>query len=322
MAKRKDPIERREQKRQVLIERSAAIMGIRDEDAAGRLTIPLVQCVRVNPLQGDTEKIVTEMKQVGWDGTRHEWYKDGYTIASGYEALRDSALVTEGKIYIQNPSSWLPVIALDPKRGDRILDICAAPGGKTSHIAALQENSGEIIANDNSRARLLRLQANLTRLGTNAECTLYDATRLTKYIEPESFDKILLDAPCSGEGLINLDNPKSLDTWSVAHIRRLSELQKKLITQAWQLLKPGGTLVYSTCTMAPEENETVIDYLLRRYEDARTIELPFELSKPVTAWNDRQYNAQIQKAARVFPENGYEAFFVCTAQKKLISDKE
>lgn len=322
MAKRKSVEDRREQKQQALIARTAAVLGVPLDKAEQKLHAPLVQGVRINPLKGDVNETLMAMRKLGWVGEKHEWSKAGYKIESGYEQLRDSDLVTEGRIYIQNPSSWLPIVTLDPRPGERVLDVCAAPGGKTSHIAALQENSGEIIANDNSRARLLRLQANLTRLGANAECTLYDATRLRKYMEPESFDKILLDAPCSGEGLINLSNPKSLDTWSVAHIRRLSELQKKLITQAWQLLKPGGTLVYSTCTMAPEENETVIDYLLRRYEDARTIELPFELSKPITAWNDRQYNAQIQKAARVFPENGYEAFFVCAVQKKLISDKE
>lgn len=316
MAKRKSIDDKRVQKRQALIERTSLILDAPSEETEKCLSIPLVQAVRVNPLKGDAGETVQKMRALGWAGERHAWLRDGYTIDAGYEVLRDSDLVTDGKIYIQNPSSWLPVVALDPQPGERVLDVCAAPGGKSSHVAALQSNQGELVLNDNSRTRLAKLQANTKRLGVAAEYTLYDATRLTKYLDAESFDKILLDAPCSGEGLINLDQPKSLDTWSVAHIRRLADLQKKLITQAWQLLKPGGTLVYSTCTMAPEEDEMVIDYLLRRFDDVQVDTLPFTLEKTVTSWNDRSLNPETQKAGRVFPADGSEAFFVCKLTKQ------
>lgn len=319
MGRRKSLDERREQKRQALIERTAMIMDSSQEEATRRLSIPLVQSVRLNPLKGNVEDTLTNMKVLGWNGLQHQWCEDGYTIDQGYEALRDSDLVPDGKIYIQNPSSWLPVAALDAQVGERVLDVCAAPGGKTSHIAARQGNSGELTVNDNSRARLAKLQANLARLGVEAEYALHDATRLTKYMEPESFDKILLDAPCSGEGLINLEQPKSLDSWSVAHVRRLSDLQKKIITQAWQLLAPGGRLVYSTCTMAPEENEAVIDYLLRRYDDAALETLPFTLAAPLRSWNGRDFNPEVIKSGRVFPEDGSEAFFVCSLRKGTTS---
>lgn len=319
MARRKSIEEKREQKARALIERTALIMDISHEDAAQRLKIPLVQSVRVNPLRGDASQTLEEMQRLGWTGAQSDWCDEGYSITTGYEALRDSELVTAGKIYIQNPSSWMPVVALDPQENERVLDVCAAPGGKSSHIAARRGGQGALVVNDNSRARLAKLQANLTRLGVDAEYTLHDATRLTKYMEPASFDKILLDAPCSGEGLINLDHPKSLDTWSVAHVRRLSDLQKKLLTQAWQLLRPGGRLVYSTCTMAPEEDEAVVDYLLRRYDDVVVEELPFKAEPPITSWNNRKFNSEVQKVGRVFPADGSEAFFVCSLMKKATS---
>ena len=323
MGRQRTPEQKREQKRAVLIERTSRITGWTDTEVQERLSVGLTQAVRVNPLKGNPKQIVQEMMDIGWEGEPIDWCKDaktdgytiGYTITAGYEQLRDSELVTDGKVYIQNPSSWLPVVALDPQPGDRVLDVCAAPGGKSSHVAALLRGEGELVANDNSRPRLAKLQANLSRLGVSATYTLHDATRLAKHFEPESFDKILLDAPCSGEGLIDLHQPKTLDTWSVAHIRRLSDLQKKLLTQAWQLLKVDGELVYSTCTMAPEENEAVIDYILRRYDGVRVEPLDLEVSGALESWNGRAFDDQVQYAGRVFPADGQEAFFVCKLKK-------
>lgn len=316
MARRKSIEQKREQKRIALIERTSLVTGWTDTEVQDRLSTGLTQAVRINPLKGEPTAIIEGMKNVGWKGEPIDWCSEGYTIDEGYEALRDSELVNEGKVYIQNPSSWLPVVALDPQPGERVLDVCAAPGGKSSHIATLQNNRGNLVVNDNSRPRLAKLQANLNRLGVQAEYVLHDATRLTRHFEAASFDKILLDAPCSGEGLIDLTQPKTLDSWSVAHVRRLSDLQKKLLNQAWQLLRTGGELVYSTCTMAPEENEAVIDYLLKRYDDVEVVTLPFTLDEAVRAWNGREFHEQTKEAGRVFPRDGREAFFVCKLKKK------
>jgi len=153
-----------------------------------------------------------------------------------------------------------------------------------------------------------------------AEYRLFDATRLNKSLDGEVFDKLLLDAPCSGEGLINLLHPSTLDSWSVAHIRRLANLQKQLIRQAWQALKPGGRLVYSTCTMAPEENEAVIDWLLRRNPDAHVIRpfyKPATALTPVLRWNSSTYNQTIEHALRIPPAGDNEAFFMCVLEKAV-----
>lgn len=316
--KRRSVEGKRDKKQQALIERSARIMQVDESTASRLLATSLRQSVRINPLAGDAAETLDEMKKLGWQGAAITWCENGYTIEQGFEELRDSPLIEQGRIYLQNASSWLPVLALAPRPGESVLDLCAAPGGKTSHMAALMGGQGELVANDNSRARLAKLQSNLQRLSVGAELTLFDATRIATMMSDRQFDKILIDAPCSGEGLINLAVPKTLDTWSVAHVRRLSELQSRLITQAWQLLKPGGTLVYSTCTMAPEEDEMVVERLLRRQSDARNVPLAEELvvtTEPsIHRWNDKNLDSTAH-ARRVFPGTGSEAFFVAKLQK-------
>lgn len=235
------------------------------------------------------------------------------------ERVKDSSLVADGKVYVQNAASWLPVLALSPRPDENILDVCAAPGGKASHIQALTNNQSTLTCNDNSKPRLIKLQANMQRLGAEATYMLSDATRLSQQLPAESFDKILLDVPCSGEGLMTLDDLKLFDSWSVAHIRRLGALQKNILTTAWQLLKPGGTLVYSTCTMAPEENEAVIDYFLRKHPDAKLEPVSFDLDNRLPAllsWNDKPFQNDLSPCLRLMPSTFYEAFFVAKLVKK------
>lgn len=211
------------------------------------------------------------------------------------------------------------MLALDPQPGETVLDVCAAPGGKTSHIAALMRGKGSITANDNSRPRLLRLQRNMERLGASATYTLHDAAQLVRRLDGQQFGRILIDAPCSGEGLINVAEARDLDTWSVAHVKRLSQLQKRIISQAWQLLRPGGTLVYSTCTTAPEENEVVIDWLLRRTPEATLAEITIDnpaLKPGITSWLGRELHPDLQRTRRIMPStDGQELFFVAKLQK-------
>lgn len=299
-------------------------LGISEAEANRLLRTPRHQSLRLNPLRGEPAKTHQELKALGWRGSTIGWCPNGYTIEGGSQLIRDSQAVVEGRAFIQNAASWLPVLLLDPQPADMVLDVCAAPGGKTSHIAAITANGAHIWANDNSRPRLAKLQANLERLGVNIESyTLYDATTLARKLSGKQFDRVLLDAPCSGEGMMNLDNTKDFSSWSVSQVKRLQQLQKRVLTQAWQLLKPGGTLVYSTCTMAPEENEAVIDYLLRTNPDAAIV--PIELRLPnridtVKAWNGKQFAPELRGCLRLKPSPGIEAFFVCKLQKVGVSD--
>lgn len=319
MTKRKNKEAVQDKKRVQLIERTARILRTDTLAVEQLLCQTLHPSVRLNPLAGDPKETLVKMKTLGWKGEASAWCDNGYSITEGFEMLRDSDLVTSGSIYLQNEASWVPVVALNPQPGEIVLDICAAPGGKTSHIAALMQNKGRLVANDNSRPRLMKLRQNLTRLHATAEYTLHDATRLSRAFPESTFDKILLDAPCSGEGLINLMQPKTLDSWSVAHIRRLSGLQKQLIVEAWSRLKPGGMLVYSTCTMAPEENEVVVNHLLKHRDDAVILPMPFSLKRTMSglvAWNDRAFDPSLQDTIRLLPEGGREAFFTAVIQKK------
>lgn len=314
--------EKLQQKRQALIERTSLALHIDQPTAQKLLSIGRQQSLRINTLKA-SPTIETDLEALGISWQQVPWAPEGRFITNGLNKVRDDHLVEDGRVYIQNAASWLPVLALDPQAGEHILDMCAAPGGKTSHIAQRAGNQAFITANDNSRPRLHKLQRNLERLGVkHSTFTLHDATRLARMLEPESFDKILLDAPCSGEGMMTLDNRKDFESWSVAHVKRLQQLQKKLIIQAWQLLKPGGTLVYSTCTMAPEENEAVIDYLLRRNDDVQ-IEALSALSDaltnkatPVLEWNGKKYDTQIERVLRLYPSSQVEAFFVAKITKQ------
>lgn len=311
------------QKQAVLIDRTAKALGATTEVAMRALQLPRQQSLRVNTLRTDTETILSRLAALGVEYSSTPWMDDGLFVSAGIEKVRDDPIAEKGDVYIQNAASWLPVLALDPKPGEAILDMCAAPGGKTSHIAQEAENQAIITANDNSRPRLMKLQRNLERLAVeNTTYTLHDASQLTRHLGEAVFDKILLDAPCSGEGMMNLNSKKDFESWSVAHIKRLQKLQKKLIVQAWQLLKPGGTLVYSTCTMAPEENEAVVDYLLRHNDDIEVSPLESfrpqldNIVNPVARWNDKTYDTRVQDVLRLQPSAHVEAFFVAKLIKK------
>lgn len=312
-------------KRTALVERTALALGVSIADAQRLLSLGRTQSLRINTLKS-TSGTLKGLQHLGWAGQPYSWFADGYTAEAGLEAIRDSTLVANGEVYIQNAASWLPVLALDPQPGESILDVCAAPGGKTSLIAALTQNQASITANDNSRPRLAKLQANLERLGVQGvEYTLYDATRLATKLQGKRFDRILLDAPCSGEGMMRYGSDKDFATWSVAHIKRLEQLQRRIITQVWQLLKPGGTLVYSTCTMAPEENEAVVDYLLRKQPGAVVQPLPFDLPgthPAVLSWNGRSFSPSICRCLRLAPSPTTEAFFVAKLSKSAQSPTE
>lgn len=312
MAKRKNTEEIRLKKRDLWIKRTMQWSGLDQTEVESLLMTPRTQSVRVNPLAAGDIPTNLLAKPISW-------CSNGYEIVKSEEEEYNE-LSQSGKIYIQNAASWLPVIALNPQAGDSVLDVCAAPGGKSSHIQALTNNKSRLICNDNSKPRLMKLQANMKRLGVQAEYSLADATRLSRHNLGE-FDKILLDAPCSGEGLMTLraEDAKLFDSWSVAHIRRLSDLQKRIISEAWQLLKPGGTLVYSTCTMAPEENETVVNYLLRRQDDAEL--LPIKIANlpnrqpAVQSWNNRNFTHDLSNCLRLAPGRLTEAFFVALLYK-------
>lgn len=178
-----------------------------------------------------------------------------------------------GLYYIQEPSAMFPTVALGTKPGERVLDLCAAPGGKTTQIAGDLKGQGVIVANDIHHKRTQVLAMNIERMGVkNAFITNETPRHLAKYF-PKFFDRILVDAPCSGEGMFR-KMPESIAHWSVDSISNCQLLQAEILDQAAIMLRPGGTLVYSTCTFAPEENEGSIQRFLDKHDQFELLDIP------------------------------------------------
>lgn len=221
-------------------------------------------------------------------------------------------ILDAGLVYKQSVASMLPALVLDPHPQDYILDLCAAPGSKTSQIADMMKNQGVLIAVEHIRPRYYRLQSVLRQLGvTVAQTKLMDGRR---YRSHYLFDKILVDAPCSSEGRFKVFEPESYAYWSPRKIKEMVQKQRGILLNASRLLKSGGTLVYSTCTFAPEENEGVVDWLLRKTDGSLKL-VPIKLDGIMTypallTWEKRTYNDQLQHGYRVLPTDKVEGFFI------------
>lgn len=225
-----------------------------------------------------------------------------------------------GYYYIQEISSMMSVLALDPKPGEFVLDVAASPGSKTTQIAARMENQGTLIANDIKLDRVAILSANMERCGvTNSVITRMDGVGLCHRFADQGwkFDKILLDAPCSGEGTLR-SSPKTFVMWNEKMVYKLSRMQMKLLANALKCLKKDGILVYSTCTHAPEENERVINFALKHFPvEVEHVTLPLKCRPGVKSWKDESYDDSVSNVCRLYPQdNDSEGFFVARLRLK------
>jgi NOL1/NOP2/sun family putative RNA methylase len=219
-----------------------------------------------------------------------------------------------GYYYVQEITSMMPVLALDPKPGDLVLDLCASPGSKTSQMAAKMENQGTIIANDLKIGRIKILSSTLQRTGvTNTISTRGDAIGLCAKFAKKGwkFDKILLDAPCSGEGTLR-SSSKTFKMWNLKVVKSLSRQQKKFIAFAFKCLKKDGSIVYSTCTHSPEENESIVSFAKENFPvRVEQVKLPMKCRPGVTSWGGEDYTKDAEKCCRIYPQdNDSEGFFV------------
>ncbi|WP_297065509.1 tRNA (cytosine(49)-C(5))-methyltransferase [Thermococcus sp.] len=273
---------------------------------------PLRQSVRVNTLKAPLDVVVERLKEE-FELEQIPWVREGFFID-----VDNLAKVPEhglGLIFGQEASSMIPPVALDPKPGELVLDMAAAPGSKTGQIAQYMENEGCIIANDPKPSRANVLIANLNRMGVLiARVTTRDGAYFGRF--ENTFDRILLDAPCSSVGMIR-KRWRFLEEWRLKAVIKYMNIQKRLIRAAYDALKPGGMLVYSTCTIDPLENEEVVDYLLRKTEARlEPIKLPVRTSEPLLEWEGRTYSPELKKALRIHPnDNDTEAFFIAKIVK-------
>jgi 16S rRNA (cytosine1407-C5)-methyltransferase len=275
---------------------------------------------RINRLLADEENVLGELEGCGLRAQRLDWPREAWTVgADQRRALTDTAAARDGRVYIQSPSSMVPVDVLDPQPGEEVLDLAAAPGGKTVHLVERMKNDGRIGAVESVKGRFHRLRRNLDRCGaTIVDTYLADGALVGRKV-PERFDRVLLDAPCSSDGRFSAHDPESLAFWSLKKIREMTRKQKKLSIAAVQALKPGGVLVYCTCTLAPEENESIIDDLLTRFDDALEVvamDLPTAHTMPgLLTWDGRQYHDSVSHCARIQADGTREGFFLAKLRK-------
>ena len=281
----------------------------------------LRRSIRINTNLASIAEVKKSIQEKGWQLDPIPWCKEGFWIF--HPDRRDVGNLFEhhlGQIYVQEAASMIPPLVLNPKPGEIVLDMCAAPGSKTTQMAMMMKNEGLIVANDYKGQRLQSLGINLQRSGlTNTLISLMSGKRFHGF----EFDKILVDAPCSGTGTIR----KSLKTiliWNPKMITKLARQQKELIVSGFENLKEGGEMVYSTCSVEPEENEGVVDHLLEKFSNAKVMKanLPgLKLSKPIMEFNGKKYNSQVKHCLRIWPQdNDTEGFFVTKITKNPSSE--
>lgn len=282
---------------------------------------PVPTCFRVNRLKAGVGPVLQELANLGIATEAVPWREDSFVIADAQRSLlTNSAAFVEGRIYIQNLSSIFAAQALDAQPGEEILDLAAAPGGKTLVLAAAMDNRGRLAAVEAVKSRFFRLKNNVELHGAGelVQCYLKDG-REVGYKVPERFDRVLLDAPCSSESRFYTEEPESYKYWSEKKVKEMQRKQKKLLRSALMALKPGGVMVYSTCSYSPEENEVVVDRELKRMAgqlQVLPIELPFDNYQPgLTAWGKKAFDPQLLNAVRILPSDTMEGFFLCVLKK-------
>lgn len=247
------------------------------------------------------------------------WTKVGLQIFDSQVPIGATPEYLAGHYILQAASSFLPVVALDPQENERILDMAAAPGGKTTYISALMKNTGCVFANDANKARTKSLIANIHRLGChNTIVCNYDAREFPKVIG--GFDRILLDAPCSGTGVIGKDQSVKVSR-TEKDFMQIPHLQKQLILSAIDSVdahsKTGGVIVYSTCSVAVEENEAVVNYALRKRPNVKLVETGLAIGKEgFTSYRGKKFHPSVKLTRRYYPHTyNVDGFFVAKFQK-------
>ena len=276
---------------------------------------------RINTIKTNSHSIREKLESQGLKIENVSWAKDAFVLRKGLQKdLEKTDSYRKGDIYVQGLSSMIPPLVLNPAPGETVLDLTAAPGSKTTQMACLMNGLGQIVANDNNPIRVEKLKANVELQG--ATCVnVPDASDGGLFWKNhlDEFDRVLLDAPCSSEGRFSLNEPATYGYWRNDTNRKMAKEQRRLFKSAFYSLKPGGTMVYSTCTFAPEENEMVLDWAKETYGDALEIQdIPLALPssmRALSSWGDLKFHPSVIKSLRVLPNTDLEGFFVAKLKK-------
>ena len=263
--------------------------------------------LRVNTLKYDIQSLMKYFKEINIKFERVLWYNDALIIKNANEKdIQKLEIYQKGYIYLQSLSSMVPPLVLNPKEGENVLDLTAAPGSKTTQIACLMNGKGHILANELDKLRCERLKYNVQSQGAEIVDVINGRGEKIGDLYPEQFDKVLLDTPCSGEGRFTIYNVQSYKTWSPKTVNDLTKMQRKLFKSAFNALKPNGTLVYSTCTLNKQENEEILQWALDNF---KLLPINIEIKEALYAFNEGM-SKDLNKAIRILPSKNMEGFFV------------
>lgn len=299
------------------LERHKEILGDDFENFLNSLNRIPPDTIRVNKIKIEKDELKERLEEKGWKVREIPFYDFAFEVLEKDRPIGATLEYSLGYYYPQEKASLIPPILLDPKPDDKVLDLCAAPGSKTTQISMMMENRGIIIANDISYDRIKILVSNLQRMGClNVVVTRMDGRRFYRY--ENLFDKVLVDAPCTGTGTIVWDK-EPLKNWSPRTSERFSKLQLGLLEAGFKSLKDGGILVYSTCSLEPEENEIVIQRFLERNENTKIERIAIdglEYMNGITFWDGRELFEEIRNCMRIYPHfNNSEGFFLARIRK-------
>ncbi|MCA9387325.1 RsmB/NOP family class I SAM-dependent RNA methyltransferase [Candidatus Dojkabacteria bacterium] len=275
----------------------------------------------INTLNFSEDEVLAELKSEGFE-IEESIIPFMYVLKNSELQLAKSNAFINNKIYIQQLSSSIPAMLINPKESERILDLTAAPGSKTNLMSVISKGTAKITAVETNRNRFFRLKKNLEDYGIeNVDCILADGKTLVKrFPEFENyFDKVLVDAPCSNEAALCLTDESSFKYWNPGKGKSLSGLQKSLLASGFDMLEPGGSLVYSTCTFSVEENEMVVDWLLNKYSNAKLDQIDLNSDIPSVdgkvEWRRKQFQPVLKNTKRILPSEYFEGFFVSMLRK-------
>ena len=285
---------------------------------------PENRAIRINSLKTNINEMMERLNQLKVDFTGLSFNPLGFILHHDHIPLSHTLEFFQGYFQYQGISSQIPALVLNPQPGERVLDIAAAPGSKSTQIAALMRNQGQLYLNDISKNRLQSLNVNVQRAGISNEIILNMAGERFGKLFPESFDKILVDAPCTALGTL-ASSPEVAEWWTYEKLKKLAISQKQLLVSAFKALKQGGELVYSTCSIAPEENEVIVQHLMENYP-IKVEEIPL---KKLISCNDglinydgQNFDKNLSKAIRIFPhKHKMEGFFVIKLKKLNSQEK-